>query len=134
MRSADVIIDHVGYVDAAGRRKLERNVRLLELDYAERAEDAFNLFNLGWTLLDLGKKAESLTHLQGAWRKRNRPPPRCVNCITCWSGLPPSGRRRKRCRCARKDWSVFRWMRRCCASKDYCNATRGISVLPRRAG
>ena len=28
---------------------------LLELDYAERAEDAFTLFNLGWTLLDLGR-------------------------------------------------------------------------------
>lgn len=70
VRWANVIIDHVGYVDASARRgKLERNLRLLELDYAERSDDAFNLFNLGWTLLDLGRTAEALTHLQGALEK-----------------------------------------------------------------
>lgn len=70
VRWADVIIDHVGYVDSAARRgKLERNLRLLELDYAERPDDAFTLFNLGWTLLDLGRTDEALTHLQKALEK-----------------------------------------------------------------
>jgi len=70
VRWANVIVDHVGYVDASARRsKLERNLRLLELDFAERPDDAFNLFNLGWTLLDLGRTAEALTHLQGALEK-----------------------------------------------------------------
>lgn len=70
VRWANVIIDHVGYVDSSTRRgKLERNLRLLELDYAERPKDAFTLFNLGWTLLDLGKTDEALTHLQSALQK-----------------------------------------------------------------
>jgi GT2 family glycosyltransferase/tetratricopeptide (TPR) repeat protein len=67
VRWADVIIDHVGYVDpSARRRKLERNLRLLEMDFAERPEDGFTLFNLGWTLLDLGRAKEALAHLERA--------------------------------------------------------------------
>ncbi|MCI0655704.1 MAG: tetratricopeptide repeat protein, partial [Acidobacteria bacterium] len=67
VRWANVIIDHVGYQDASARRqKLERNLRLLELDHQERPDDAFTLFNLGWTLLDVGRTAEALTHLQRA--------------------------------------------------------------------
>jgi GT2 family glycosyltransferase/tetratricopeptide (TPR) repeat protein len=70
VRWANVIIDHVGYVDAsARRRKLERNLRLLEMDYAERPDDGFTLFNLGWTLLDLGRTTEAQMHLQGALEK-----------------------------------------------------------------
>ena len=70
VRWADVVIDHVGYVDAsARRRKLERNLRLLEMDYADRPEDGFTLFNLGWTMMDLGRTAEALTHLQTAREK-----------------------------------------------------------------
>jgi GT2 family glycosyltransferase/tetratricopeptide (TPR) repeat protein len=69
----NVIIDHVGYVDAAARRgKLERNLRLLELDHAERPDDAFTLFNLGWTLLDLGRVEEALAHLEHALKQTNR--------------------------------------------------------------
>jgi tetratricopeptide (TPR) repeat protein len=65
VRWANVIIDHVGYQQEGARRgKLERNLRLLELDHAERPDDAFTLFNLGWTLLDLGRGEEALTHLQ----------------------------------------------------------------------
>lgn len=67
VRWTNVIVDHVGYVDASARRgKLERNLRLLEMDHAERPDDGFTLFNLGWTLLDLGRTAEALTHLQHA--------------------------------------------------------------------
>jgi GT2 family glycosyltransferase/predicted Zn-dependent protease len=70
VRWADVVIDHVGYVDpSARRRKLERNLRLLEMDHAERPDDAFTLFNLGWTLLDLGRAEEALTHLRRSVEK-----------------------------------------------------------------
>jgi GT2 family glycosyltransferase len=70
VRWADVVIDHVGYQDAKFRRgKLERNLRLLELDHAERPDDAFTLFNLGWTLLDLGRATEALPHLQHALKQ-----------------------------------------------------------------
>ena len=70
VRWADVFIDHVGYQDASARhQKLQRNLRLLELDHADRPEDAFTLFNLGWTLLDLGRKAEALDHLEHALRQ-----------------------------------------------------------------
>jgi len=65
IRWAPVTIDHVGYVEAETRRKkLERNLRLLEMDGAERPDDSFSLFNLGWTLLDLGRAQEGQGHLQ----------------------------------------------------------------------
>jgi GT2 family glycosyltransferase/predicted Zn-dependent protease len=69
VRWADVIIDHIGYQEAAMRqRKLERNLHLLELDYGDRPEDAFTLFNLGWTLMDLGRTDEACGHLEHALR------------------------------------------------------------------
>jgi glycosyltransferase involved in cell wall biosynthesis/predicted Zn-dependent protease len=65
VRWGDVVIDHVGYQNAGARKaKLERNLRLLELDYADRPEDGFTLFNLGWTLLDLGRVEEAAKHLR----------------------------------------------------------------------
>jgi GT2 family glycosyltransferase/predicted Zn-dependent protease len=64
-RWTDVIIDHVGYVDGAVRKqKLERNMRLLEIDNAQRPDDAFTLFNLGWTCLDLGNTDQALRLLR----------------------------------------------------------------------
>jgi tetratricopeptide (TPR) repeat protein len=67
VRWADVVIDHVGYQNPGPRKgKLERNLRLLEMDYADRPTDGFTLFNLGWTLLDLGRTEEALLHLQDA--------------------------------------------------------------------
>ena len=55
VRWTDAVVDHVGYQDASLRhRKLERNLRLLELDGAERSDDSFSLFNLGWTMLGSG--------------------------------------------------------------------------------
>jgi GT2 family glycosyltransferase len=67
VRWANVVIDHVGYQDAAARKgKLERNLRLLELDYADRPTDGFTLFNLGWTLLDLGRTETALLRLKDA--------------------------------------------------------------------
>jgi glycosyltransferase involved in cell wall biosynthesis/Tfp pilus assembly protein PilF len=65
VRWTPVVIDHVGYVDPAMRqKKLDRNLRLLEMDAGERSDDSFSLFNLGWTLLDMGRSAEALPHLQ----------------------------------------------------------------------
>jgi tetratricopeptide (TPR) repeat protein len=45
---------------------------LLELDDADKPDDAFTPFNLGWTLMDLGKRAEALPRLQRA-RERSSP-------------------------------------------------------------
>ncbi len=65
VRWTDIVIDHVGYQDVSVRRgKLERNLKLLELDHAERPDDAFTLFNLGWTLMDLGRMQEALAHME----------------------------------------------------------------------
>jgi GT2 family glycosyltransferase/predicted Zn-dependent protease len=70
VRWADVVIDHVGYQRSESRRtKLERNLRLLELDNVDRPDDPFTLFNLGWTLLDLGKTEEALPRLQRSLEK-----------------------------------------------------------------
>ena len=61
----DITLTHTGYVDPALRRsKLERNLRLLYLDLAERPEDAFTLFNLGWAYTDHGRHAEAIPYLQ----------------------------------------------------------------------
>ena len=65
VRWTNVVVDHVGYQDASLRlRKLERNIRLLQMDDADRSDDSFTLFNLGWTMLDLGKAAEAFPRLK----------------------------------------------------------------------
>ena len=65
VRWTDLIVDHVGYVDSRIRaEKLRRNIRLLRLDEAERPFDSFTLFNLGWTLLDLGEMEEAILRLR----------------------------------------------------------------------
>src|SRR5438132_6400557 len=61
----DIVVDHVGYQQVEVRRsKLERNLRLLEMDNTDRPDDSFTLFNLGWTLMDLGKMEEVLPRLK----------------------------------------------------------------------
>src|SRR5260370_1596740 len=55
VRWTDIVIHHVGYQDAATTpRKLERNLRLLQLDHAEHPDQPYILFNLGWAHLALG--------------------------------------------------------------------------------
>jgi hypothetical protein len=62
VRWVEVVIDHVGYQDPSLRQtKLNRNLRLLEMDEVDRPTDSFALFNLGWTLMDLGRPAEAHT-------------------------------------------------------------------------
>lgn len=55
-----VVFQHDGYRDpATHRRKAERNLRLLQLEQAERPDDDFTLFNLAWTLHNLGRVSEA---------------------------------------------------------------------------
>lgn len=55
VRWSDVCVRHVGYVDPAVRRKkLDRDLRLLRLDEAEKPDDPFTLFNLGSVYHELG--------------------------------------------------------------------------------
>ncbi len=66
VRWTDIILDHVGYQDVSVRcGKLERNLALLELDHADMPDDSFTLFNLGWTLMDLGRTQEALGGKRG---------------------------------------------------------------------
>jgi len=65
VRWAEVVIQHVGYQDAAlRRRKLERDLRLLHLENAEHPDDPFTLFNLGCVFQELGQVREALPLLQ----------------------------------------------------------------------
>ncbi|HTU92120.1 MAG TPA: glycosyltransferase [Gemmataceae bacterium] len=65
VRHTDLVIEHSGYLDPALRhKKLERNLRLLHLDMADRPNDAFTLFNLGWAFADLGRCDEAIPLLQ----------------------------------------------------------------------
>jgi hypothetical protein len=60
-RSADVVINHVGYLDPVLRRKkLERDLRLLEMDLVELNEHSFTLFNLGQVYLELSQPERAL--------------------------------------------------------------------------
>jgi GT2 family glycosyltransferase/tetratricopeptide (TPR) repeat protein len=64
-RWVDVVIQHTGYQDPAfRRRKLERNLHLLELEVHEQPEDPFTLFNLGRSYLDLERTADALPILR----------------------------------------------------------------------
>ncbi len=70
VRETDVVIHHLGYQDAAVvRRKLERNGRLLELDYIDHPDDPLIRFNLGRTVLRLGRVAEAVPHLERCVRE-----------------------------------------------------------------
>jgi tetratricopeptide (TPR) repeat protein len=63
-RSA-VTIHHVGFLDRAVReRKVERNLRLLQLEVQEQPEHPFTLFNLATVYQEQGKWAEAETLLQ----------------------------------------------------------------------
>jgi tetratricopeptide (TPR) repeat protein len=65
IRATDIIIDHVGYLNAGVRsKKFERDMRLLLLDHAENPEEPFTLFNLGWLNEQSGKYEQALGYLQ----------------------------------------------------------------------
>ena len=63
-RQSEVVIQHCGYQDAAQcRGKLERDLRLLQLENTEHPHDPLTLFHLGWTLHLLGHAAQALQPL-----------------------------------------------------------------------
>jgi tetratricopeptide (TPR) repeat protein len=65
VRNTAIVLEHSGYVDPALRhQKLDRNLRLLNLDLAERPNDPFTLFNLGWSFADSGRIPEAIPLLQ----------------------------------------------------------------------
>jgi len=62
--AAAAAVEHVGYVDpAVRRRKLGRDLRLLELELAERPGHPFTLFNLGAVYAELGDDDRAADHL-----------------------------------------------------------------------
>ena len=75
-RHAPIKVEHLGYLDAAGRpRRIERNLRLLRLQLADLPNDPRTLFYLGHTLWCDGRAAEAVPVLEqcrqiarpGAW-------------------------------------------------------------------
>jgi glycosyltransferase involved in cell wall biosynthesis len=61
VRGTDVVIYHTGYQDPALReRKLQRDLRLLQMEQAEQPDHPFTLFNLGSVYQELGKIGEAL--------------------------------------------------------------------------
>ena len=82
--AAEIIVVATGSQHAAfRRRKLERNLRLLHLDHADRPNDAFTLFNLGWTFADLGRCGEAVPLLQHSLRHSHPPIPSLPSCTCC---------------------------------------------------
>jgi glycosyltransferase involved in cell wall biosynthesis/thioredoxin-like negative regulator of GroEL len=62
VRVTDVTIRHVGYQEPdIHRRKVARNLTLLERDYAEHPQDALVLFNLGRAYMEMGRTPEALS-------------------------------------------------------------------------
>ena len=61
VRWSDVVIHHTGYQDPATRKvKRKRDLRLLQLEYAEDPEAPFSLFNLGSLFQEMGRKIEAV--------------------------------------------------------------------------
>jgi GT2 family glycosyltransferase/Flp pilus assembly protein TadD len=58
---SDVEIQHIGYIDPVlHARKLERNLRLLNMDFSENPDEPFILFNLGSVYDELKRPADAL--------------------------------------------------------------------------
>jgi tetratricopeptide (TPR) repeat protein len=65
IRFANVVIQHVGYLDTALRaRKLERDLRILWLENDDHPDDPFTLFNIGSVYVELGRTAEAIPHFR----------------------------------------------------------------------
>lgn len=62
---SDVQIDHTGYQDPGlQNRKLQRDLRLLRMDYATHPDDTSTLLHLGLTYFHLGRFAPARTYLE----------------------------------------------------------------------
>jgi tetratricopeptide (TPR) repeat protein len=65
VRWTDITIRHTGYVDQQLRqRKLERDLRILEEDLAERPDDPFVLFNMGSIAIEREDGRSALHYLE----------------------------------------------------------------------
>ncbi|HYV35664.1 MAG TPA: glycosyltransferase [Gemmataceae bacterium] len=61
----DIVIGHRGYQGAAQRKqKLNRNLRLLQMEHREQPDNPFTLFNLAGTLHDLGQGDRTVSYLR----------------------------------------------------------------------
>jgi glycosyltransferase involved in cell wall biosynthesis len=72
-----IVLDHVGYTPEAiaSFDKVERNLRLLELDLADSPDDAYLHYQKGRTLFVSGKLSEAITSLTRSWELLNSPVP-----------------------------------------------------------
>jgi tetratricopeptide (TPR) repeat protein len=69
----DVVIEHAGFADPAVQGpKVDRNLRLLELELAEHPDDPFVLYNLGAVALTSGHHDKALDYLRRS-QDRSRP-------------------------------------------------------------
>jgi glycosyltransferase involved in cell wall biosynthesis len=65
VRWSNVVIQHAGYQDPELRqRKLQRDLRLLEMENAERPDEPFILFNLGSIAVEQGRLDDGVKILQ----------------------------------------------------------------------
>jgi tetratricopeptide (TPR) repeat protein len=65
LQYTDLVIQHSGYQDAAvRRRKLTRDLQLLQRDFTLNPDDPRTLFYLGWSYLELGQTANALRYLR----------------------------------------------------------------------
>lgn len=65
VRWSEATVDHIGYVDPAlRRRKLDRDLRLLEMEHAGNPDEPFVLFNLGSVAHELGRYDDAVKYLQ----------------------------------------------------------------------
>jgi tetratricopeptide (TPR) repeat protein len=65
-RLTDAVVHHIGYQDRSRQpEKLQRNLRLMQMDYADDPNDPFTLYNLGRLLERLGRIGEGIPY----WRR-----------------------------------------------------------------
>ena len=70
---SDLVIRHTGYADPATRlRKLDRDIRILEAERANRPGDPFVLFNLGAIAVERQEWARALPYLESSLSRSNR--------------------------------------------------------------
>ena len=82
VRWTDLIVRHTGYADRELReRKLDRDLRILHLELAERPQDPFLLFNLGAIAVERRKWQNSLGYLDEVWPARRGVIRSCVSCM-----------------------------------------------------
>jgi glycosyltransferase involved in cell wall biosynthesis len=71
---SDVQIDHTGYQDQGlQHRKLQRDLRLLRMDYATNPDDASTLLHLGLTYYHLGRFGPARTYLERLLSRSTEP-------------------------------------------------------------